>query len=358
MTSIKLISAAISLAIPGCVASPAHAADLVASSFPDRGRSAVVDGADVIPAAQEKALNDQIVTWVGSSGHQLAVVTVPDLGGLGIKSYGYQLGRKWGLGDAQRKDGVILLLAPSARKVRIEVGYGLEPVLTDAATGKIVSATIVPRLRAGDVPGALSAGADAIMSIASAEPVAAMTAVDHSRVWGWSPWWWSLPVAMAVAAALLLAYRRRRADPREAEATSTAAAARYAQPPRTEPVRRGGTTVAPDADPSVVEIDPIGGYRRWRPRESGDQVEQASAAGRLDNTRRSFAAPSSPSVPAYVPPVYEAPRRRDDDTPSSSFSSPSDWGSSSSPSGDTGSSSGGYDSGGGSFGGGGSDSSY
>lgn len=355
MTAVRRAIAAILLAVPGCVATPAHAFGSDAVQFPDRGRFAVVDDAGVIPAAQEEALNDRIVTWVKSSGHQLAVVTVADLGGLDIKSYGYQLGRKWGLGNAQRKDGVILLLAPSARKVRIEVGYGLEPVLTDAATSAIVRETIVPRLRAGDVPGALSAGADAIMSVASPESGQAMTVVDHSDARSWSTWWWTLPGAVLAAIAMLVVYRRRCAAKREAEAARTAAA-RRALRPRMEPVR--SSSVAPDADPTVVEIEPRDGYRRWRPRDPGEQVEQTYVNDRLVNTRRSFVAPSAPPPPpAYVPPVYEAPRRRDDDPPSSSYSSSSDWGSSSSWS-DSGSSSSGYDSGGGSFGGGGSDSSY
>lgn len=353
MTAVRRAIAAILLAVPGCVATPAHAVGSDAVQFPDRGRFAVVDAAGVIPATQEKALNDRIVTWVRSSGHQLAVVTVADLGGLDIKSYGYQLGRKWGLGDAQRKDGVILLLAPSARKVRIEVGYGLEPVLTDAATSVIVRETIVPRLRAGDVPGALSAGADAIMSVVSAESGQAMTGVDHSDAHSWSAWWWTLPGVVLAAIAMLVVYRRRCAAKREAEAARTAAA-RRALRPRTEPVR--SSSVVPAADPTVVEIEPRDGYRRWRPRDPGEQVEQTYVNDRLVNTRRSFVVPSAPPPPpAYVPPVYEAPRRRDDDTSFSSYSSSSDWESSS---GDSGSSSSGYDSGGGSFGGGGSDSSY
>jgi uncharacterized protein len=91
------------------------------------------------------------------------VATVPDLQGYDIADYGYQLGRHWGLGDKQRNDGVILLVAPNERKVRIEVGYGLEPVLTDGFSALIVQNTILPKFRDGDMPGGIVAGADAII---------------------------------------------------------------------------------------------------------------------------------------------------------------------------------------------------
>jgi uncharacterized protein len=136
----------IALALSGCsLAQPAPAL-----TFPDRGRAAVVDTAHVMPDDTREALNAKIVGWNKATGHQLAVLTVPDMQGADVKDYGYQLGRAWALGDKQRNDGAILLLAMKERKVRIEVGYGLEPVLTDALTSVILSERVVPRLKDGN----------------------------------------------------------------------------------------------------------------------------------------------------------------------------------------------------------------
>ena len=133
-------------------------------AFPDRERRAVVDAAAVIPDDAEAALDARIVAWNRATGHQLVVATVPSLQGRPISDYGYRLLRHWGLGQADADDGIILLLAPTEREVRIEVGYGLEAQLTDAASGRIIAETIRPALQQGDVAGALGAGADRIMA--------------------------------------------------------------------------------------------------------------------------------------------------------------------------------------------------
>lgn len=127
--------------------------------FPDRARRAVVDEADVLSEAQETALSARILRYVAVTHHQFVVVTVPTLQGYDIKTYDHQLLRSWGLGDKKANDGVILLLSTSPRKVRIEVGYGLEPDLTDALTSVILQTRMVPKLKAGDVAGGLADGA-------------------------------------------------------------------------------------------------------------------------------------------------------------------------------------------------------
>ena len=91
----------------------------------------VVDAANIIPADQEARLDQKLAALEQNSKRQLVVTTLPDLQGYEISDYGYQLGRHWGIGDKERNDGALLIIAPKERKVRIEVGYGLEPVLTD-----------------------------------------------------------------------------------------------------------------------------------------------------------------------------------------------------------------------------------
>ena len=169
-------------------ASQAHAATL---SFPERGRSAVVDAASVIPGEAEAALEARLVAWNWSTGHQLVVATVPSLQGREIQDYGNHLLRHWRLGRAGADDGVILLLAPNERQVRIEVGYGLESVLTDALSGRIIREAILPPLRAGDVAGALTAGTERIMRAVETGGEARLQAEprDAGRTLSW---WWIL----------------------------------------------------------------------------------------------------------------------------------------------------------------------
>ncbi|WP_407925598.1 TPM domain-containing protein [Erythrobacter rubeus] len=122
----------------------------------------VVDNADIIPADVEAQLVQKLEALETQSQRQLVVATVPDLQGYDISDYGYQLGRQWGVGDAERNDGALLLVAPNERKVRIEVGYGLEGTLTDALSSLIIQNEILPRFRDGDYPGGIVAGTDAI----------------------------------------------------------------------------------------------------------------------------------------------------------------------------------------------------
>ena len=93
---------------------------------------------------------------------QFVVATIPDLEGYDIADYGYQLGRKWGLGQKDANNGIILIVAPNDRKVRIEVGYGLEPIMTDALSSQIINQIILPKFKAGDMAGGIVAGAQAI----------------------------------------------------------------------------------------------------------------------------------------------------------------------------------------------------
>jgi uncharacterized protein len=138
-------------------------AALAAPKFPAlSGR--VVDDAHILPAAEVQALDGKLETLEQQTGRQLVVVTLPSLQGYEIEDFGYQLGRAWGIGEAKANTGVLLIVAPNERKVRIEVGYGLEPILTDALSSTILQTQVLPRFRAGDMPGGVEAGADAIIT--------------------------------------------------------------------------------------------------------------------------------------------------------------------------------------------------
>ena len=124
----------------------------------------VVDAGNVIPDDVEARITQKLVQFNQQSGRQLQVATVPDLQGYEISDYGYRLGRAWGIGGKDKNDGAILLIAPTERKVRVEVGYGLEGTLTDALSSQIIRREILPRFKAGDMPGGIEAGTEALIA--------------------------------------------------------------------------------------------------------------------------------------------------------------------------------------------------
>ncbi len=135
---------------------PAHA-----QSFPAFS-GYVVDAANILPPDVEASLATRLQALDTATHRQLVVATIPDLQGYPIEDYGYKLGRAWGVGQKATNNGAILIVAPNDRKVRVEVGYGLEPVLTDAFSSLVVNGQILPRFKAGDMPGGIVAGTNAL----------------------------------------------------------------------------------------------------------------------------------------------------------------------------------------------------
>jgi len=138
-------------------------AALAALHFPElTGR--VVDQANVLPPATRSALETKLADLENKSGIQLVVATVASLEDSDVETYANQLFRNWKLGEKPKNNGVLLLVAPKERKVRIEVGYGLEGVLTDALSNVIITNQIVPKFKAGDFAGGIERGVDGIIA--------------------------------------------------------------------------------------------------------------------------------------------------------------------------------------------------
>ncbi|HXV25499.1 MAG TPA: TPM domain-containing protein [Alphaproteobacteria bacterium] len=125
----------------------------------------VVDLANVMSPVQEAAIAEQLAQHEMRTSNQVIVATLPSLQGYDIERFAVDLFRAWGLGQKDRNNGVLLLVAPAEREVRIEVGYGLEGTLTDALSSDIIRSRILPRFQAGDLPGGVSSGVDAILSV-------------------------------------------------------------------------------------------------------------------------------------------------------------------------------------------------
>jgi uncharacterized protein len=164
-----LALAALALSLAGCGGASQGGGNV---QYP-RLSGRVVDTADLLTPAQEAGLSRKLEALQRASSRQLVVATVPDLQGRGIEEYGVGLGRAWRIGQASANNGSILIVARAERKIRIEVGYGLEGILTDALTSQIIRERITPRFRANDYAGGIDAGVDAIIEQLRAPPEAA-----------------------------------------------------------------------------------------------------------------------------------------------------------------------------------------
>ena len=122
----------------------------------------VVDEAGVVPDDVERSVSAQLNDYQGRAGNQVAVAVVRTTGAQSLEDYSIDLAREWGVGKRGEDNGVLLLVAIDDRRVRIEVGRGLEDELTDLEAGEIVRDRLVPLLRVGDVGGAVRQGTEAI----------------------------------------------------------------------------------------------------------------------------------------------------------------------------------------------------
>src|SRR5271167_3745453 len=110
----------------------------------------VVDAAGILSASVREQLTQMLAGQERSTGQQIVVVTLKSLQGFTVEEFGYQLGRHWGIGEGGQNNGALLIVAPNERKVRIEVGYGLEDRLTDAESRTIIDQQMLPLFRQGD----------------------------------------------------------------------------------------------------------------------------------------------------------------------------------------------------------------
>jgi len=178
-------------------------AALAAIHFPElTGR--VVDEARILNNNTHQEIEAKLAAHEQATGEQIVVVTVRSLSGLPIEDYGYQLGRAWGIGQKGKDNGALLIVAPKERKVRIEVGYGLEERLTDAIDSMIISEVILPHFRKGDYAGGIDKGVEAILTVLDkdAVPGAVQTQAQQPPH--------SLPVAIFIILAIFLLLRAMR----------------------------------------------------------------------------------------------------------------------------------------------------
>lgn len=169
--------------LAGAVAVLLGSAPATAQTYP-KLTGLVVDAANVLPPATEADLTAKLAALQKDTKRQLVVATIPDLQGRELSEYGVGLGRAWGVGLKDVNNGAILFIAPNEpaghRGPRLEVGYGLEPIVTDAFSGIMIREKMLPLLkqRPSDIPGAMEAGTDAVIAQLRASPEEARANVD------------------------------------------------------------------------------------------------------------------------------------------------------------------------------------
>lgn len=148
----------------------------------------VVDEAGILSPQFKNELSAQLAAHEQATTNQIVVVTLKSLRGTDISDYGYQLGRHWAIGQKGKNNGVLLIIAPNDKKLRIEVGYGLEGALTDAESHSIIERVIKPALRQNDFEQAIRGGVSAIVAAIQGEyqasPPVSTTSGDGSNFLG------------------------------------------------------------------------------------------------------------------------------------------------------------------------------
>ena len=165
----------------------------------------VVDDAHILSDATRADLTQKLAALQGKTSRQVVVVTLPSLQGYEISDFGYQLGREWGIGQKGISNGLLFIVAPTEHKVRIEVGYGLEPIITDAFSSVVIQTQVAPKFRTGDFDGGVEAGVDALIQQLSLDPseaekraAAAASQLRSSSNDGGMPGWLTLLIFFGI----------------------------------------------------------------------------------------------------------------------------------------------------------------
>jgi uncharacterized protein len=159
-------------------------ASLFAYTSPGKATGFMNDFAGILTVEQEKDIEMRLAVLNMTSGTEVAMVTVPTLGNETIETFATKLFEEWGIGGAQEDDGLLVLIAPNDRQVRIEVGYGLEGAVTDIQSGNIIRTVMTPAFAKGDYYAGMTGAVDALIAIINNSPEAAKYSAENSTKTG------------------------------------------------------------------------------------------------------------------------------------------------------------------------------
>ena len=146
------------------------AVSLAAQNLP-KPAGRITDLANIIDSATESELDSRLNELERTTSSEVAVVTVPSLDGVAVEDYAVRLFKEWGIGQAKTDNGVLVLVAPNEREMRIEVGYGLEGVLPDGLAGQIIRENFTPRFRDNDYSGGIRDGVGRVIDVVEKQQV-------------------------------------------------------------------------------------------------------------------------------------------------------------------------------------------
>ncbi|HMW56438.1 MAG TPA: TPM domain-containing protein [Accumulibacter sp.] len=141
----------------------------------------VTDLTSTLDVEQRRRLDDRLAAFEKAKGSQIAVLIVPTVQPESVEQYALRVVESWELGRRGVDDGALLLIAKDDRKLRIEVGYGLEGALNDATAKRIISETIAPRFKRGDFYGGIDAGIAAMMQVIAGEALPPAARIEGAR---------------------------------------------------------------------------------------------------------------------------------------------------------------------------------
>jgi len=156
-------------------------APAVAQDFPPRPDGPVFDGANVISDGEEALLNARLSDYNRTTGRAVIVATVPSLDGVEVEPYAQGLAESWGIGGKESENGLLFLVAPNERRMRIATARGLDDRMTDIMSGRIIRDVVTPRFKAEDLSGGIVAGVDAIITQLDMDPAQAKAIEEAER---------------------------------------------------------------------------------------------------------------------------------------------------------------------------------
>jgi len=156
-------------------------APAAAQDYPARPAGPVYDGADVISPGEEELLDRRLRDYNRTTGRAIIVATVPSLDGLEIEPYAQGLAESWSIGGAESENGLLFLVAPEERRMRIHTARGLQERMTDIMSGRIIRDVVTPRFKEGDLSGGIVAGVDAIVAQLDMDPAQARAIEEAER---------------------------------------------------------------------------------------------------------------------------------------------------------------------------------
>src|SRR6187431_2428725 len=159
----------------------AAAVPATAQNLPPRPAGPVYDGANVISPGEEELLDRRLRDYNRTTGRAVIVATVPSLDGQDIEPYAQQLAERWDIGGKESENGLLFVVAPNERRMRIHTARGLQERMTDIMSGRIIRDVVTPKFKEDDLSGGIVAGVDAIIEQLDMDPALARAIEEAER---------------------------------------------------------------------------------------------------------------------------------------------------------------------------------